>query len=163
MKFKGDTENKYDKLLASIFKAKWKSTLTEVPFSKDEVIAAAAKLNLRIKNLADVIYTYRSRRPMPGDILKTGNWVIAARGSGLYAFVRITGETTVTIPESLKVYPIPYAVPEIVAQNLASARRTRNADDCPIQPNPGCFQRLGLRPPPISHPHTHSRPRPSGD
>src|SRR5437660_10074276 len=56
---------------------------------------------------------------MPGEILKTGNWVIAARGSGLYAFVKIVGETTVTIPDSLKVYPIPYAVPEIVAQNLA--------------------------------------------
>ena len=119
MKPRGDKENKYDKLLASIFKVKWKASLTEVPFSKDEVIEAAAKLDLRIKNLADVIYTYRSRRPMPGEILKTGNWVIAARGSGLYAFVKIVGETTVTIPDSLKVYPIPYAVPEIVAQNLA--------------------------------------------
>src|SRR5437867_7087146 len=116
---KPDQGNKYDRLLASIFKQKWKTALTEVPFSKDEVIDAAAKLDLRIKNLADVIYTYRSRRPMPAEILKTGNWVIAARGSGLYAFVKIAGETTITIPDSLKVYPIPYAVPEIVAQNLA--------------------------------------------
>ncbi|HEX5223473.1 MAG TPA: hypothetical protein VFZ59_28185, partial [Verrucomicrobiae bacterium] len=98
MNAQGDKENKYDRLLASIFKAKWKAALTEVPFNKDEVIDAAAKLDLRIKNLADVIYTYRSRRPMPAAILKTGNWVIAARGSGLYAFVKITGETTVTIP-----------------------------------------------------------------
>jgi hypothetical protein len=116
---KGETENKYDKLLASIFKEKWKTSLTDVPFTKDEVIDAATKLGLKIKNLADVIYTYRSRRPMPAEILKTGNWVIAARGSGLYAFVKIAGETTVTIPASLKVYQIPYAVPEIVAQNLA--------------------------------------------
>lgn len=119
MKSPGDKENKYDKLLASIFKAKWKSSLTEIPFNKDEVIDAAAKLDLRIKNLADVIYTYRSRRQMPAEIQVTGNWVIAARGSGLYAFIKIAGETTVTIPDSLKVYPLPYAVPEIVAQNLA--------------------------------------------
>jgi hypothetical protein len=71
------TENKYDRLLASIFKTKWKASLTEVAFSKDEVIDAATKLGLRIKNLADVIYTYRSRRPMPATILKTGNWVSA--------------------------------------------------------------------------------------
>ena len=114
-----DTENKYDRLLASIFKTKWKTSLNEIPFSKDEVIDLAVKLNLRIKNLADVIYTYRSRRQMPPEIQKTGNWVIAAKGSGLYAFLKIVGETTVTIPESLKVYQITYAVPEIVAQNLA--------------------------------------------
>ena len=116
---KADPGNRYDRLLASIFKQKWKPSLIDVPFTKDEVIDVANKLGLRIKNLADVIYTYRSRRPMPSAILRTGNWVIAARGSGLYAFVKITGDTTVTIPDSLKVYPIPYAVPEIVAQNLA--------------------------------------------
>ena len=105
MKSPADKENKYDRLLASIFKGRWEASLTEVPFSKDEVIDAAAKLDLRIKNLADVIDTYRSRRAMPAGILRTGNWVIAARGSGLYAFVKIAGETTVTIPDSLKVYP----------------------------------------------------------
>jgi len=119
MKRSPDEGTKYDQLLASLFKKKWKPSLKEVPFSKDEVIDAAGALGLRIKNLADVIYTYRSRRPMPAEIRRTGNWVIAARGSGLYAFVKVAGETTVTIPETLKVYSIPYAVPEIVAQNLA--------------------------------------------
>jgi hypothetical protein len=119
MKSPSTKANQYDRLLAAVFKRKWNSSLTEVPFTKDEVIDAAGELELRLKNLADVIYTYRSRRAMPKEILKTGNWVIAARGSGLYAFVKIRGETTVAIPESLKVYPIPYAVPEIVAHNLA--------------------------------------------
>jgi hypothetical protein len=119
MKSQGTQKNKYDQLLASIFQSKWESSLTKVPFSKDEVIDAAAKLDLRIKNLADVIYTYRSRRRMPEEILKRGNWVIAAQGSGMYAFVKIAGETTVTIPHSLKVYSLPCAVPDIVAQNLA--------------------------------------------
>jgi hypothetical protein len=112
-------ENKYDRLLTSLFEAKWKAGLSELLFTKDEMIDAAERLGLRLKNLADVIYTYRSRRIMPKEILKSGNWVIAARGSGLYAFVKIAGETTVTIPDTLKIYPVPYAVPEIVAQNLA--------------------------------------------
>lgn len=119
MKSSPGDENKYDRLLAAIFKSKWKPRLAEIPFTKDEVIEVAIALGLRLKNLADVICTYRSHRPMPKEILKTGNWVIAARGSGLYAFVKVTGETTVAMPEALKVYPIPYAVPEIVAHNLA--------------------------------------------
>jgi hypothetical protein len=119
MKHTRDKENNYDRLLAAVFKKKWKASLSDVPFTKDEVIDTATSLGLRIKNLADVIYSYRSRRPMPREILAKGNWVIAARGSGLYAFVKVSGETTVTIPESLKVYSIPYAVPDIVAQNLA--------------------------------------------
>ena len=119
MKSPSSHANKYDQLLAAIFKRKWNSSLAEVPFTKDEVMDAASELGLRLKNLADVIYTYRSRRPMPKEILGTGNWVIAARGSGLYAFVKIRGDTTVAIPDSLKTYSIPYAVPEIVAHNLA--------------------------------------------
>jgi hypothetical protein len=79
MKARALKPNQYDKLLASIFKRKWTLSMAEVPFTKDEVIDVANELGLRLKNLADVIYTYRSRRPMPKEILKTGNWVIAAR------------------------------------------------------------------------------------
>jgi hypothetical protein len=73
MKSPASNANKYDQLLAAVFKRKWVSSMAEVPFTKDEVIDAASELGLRLKNLADVIYTYRSRRPMPREILKTGN------------------------------------------------------------------------------------------
>jgi hypothetical protein len=73
---------KYDQLLVSLFKKKWKPSLSEIPFSKDEVIDAAGALGLRIKNLADVIYTYRSRRPMPDKIRRTGNWVPSSPARG---------------------------------------------------------------------------------
>jgi len=119
MKSSDGKGNQYDRLVACLFRERWKEALSEVAFTKDEVIDTAARLGLKIKNLADVVYTYRSRRPMPAEISEKGNWVIAARGAGKYAFVRIVAETTVTVPESLKTYPIPYAVPDIVAQNLA--------------------------------------------
>jgi hypothetical protein len=114
-----DQENAYDQLLVSVFKAKWKAGLDELSFTKDDLIDTATELGLRIKNLADVLYTYRSRRAFPAHIAAKGNWIIASKGSGKYAFVRVTRAATVEIPPTLKLFPIPYAVPEIVATNLA--------------------------------------------
>jgi hypothetical protein len=115
-----DQENAYDQLLVSIFKAKWKAGVDELAFSKDDLIDTALTLGLRIKNIADVLYTYRSRKPFPAHIASRGNWIIASKGSGKYAFVRVTHAAIVDIPPTLKLFPIPYAVPEIVANNLAN-------------------------------------------
>ena len=113
-------DNAYDQLLIAVFKGKWRPGLNELAFSKDDLIDTAARLNLRIKNLADVLYTYRSRRPFPAQIVEKGNWIIAAKGSGKYAFVKVTQAAIVEVPSTLKIFPIPYAVPEIVAANLAN-------------------------------------------
>ncbi|MGA2052022.1 MAG: endonuclease [Opitutales bacterium] len=114
------SDNAYDRLLAALFQKRWKKGVDEIPFTKDDMIDAAAQLGLRIKNLADVLYTYRSRRVFPPSVVSKGNWILAAKGSGKYAFVRVAQAATVEIPSTLKLYPIPYAVPEIVAMNLAN-------------------------------------------
>ena len=111
--------NAYDKVLIAVFKKHWRTGLTEVFFSKDDLINEASRIGVRIKNLADILYTYRSRRALPDEIKSKGNWVIAARGSGKYAFVVVAGSSVVEISRHLKIYPIPYAVPEIVGSNLA--------------------------------------------
>ncbi|MDD5199588.1 MAG: hypothetical protein PHC88_07265 [Terrimicrobiaceae bacterium] len=111
--------NAYDQVLTAVFLKYWREDVAEVLFTKDDLIDEAARIGLRIKNLADVLYTYRSRRALPSELTSRGNWVIASRGAGKYAFVTVPGESIVQIPSHLKVYPIPYAVPEIVASNLA--------------------------------------------
>lgn len=111
--------NAYDRVLSAVFAKHWHEGLTEVLFSKDDLIDEAARLGVRIKNLADVLYAFRSRRALPEAMRTKGNWVIASRGAGLYAFVIVEGESKIHIPPHLKVYDIPYAVPEIVADNLA--------------------------------------------
>lgn len=111
--------NAYDQVLIELFKTRFKRGMSEVAFDKDDLIDTAAKLGLRIKNLADVLYSYRSRRDFPEEIAKKGNWILAQKGSGKYAFLKVTQSATVDIPSTLKIYPIPYAVPEIVAMNLA--------------------------------------------
>jgi len=111
--------NAYDQVLIRVFRKHWKTGLAEIPFSKDDLIDAAAAVGLRIKNIADILYTYRSRRKLPDTLREKGNWIIAAKGSGKYAFVSVSGASIVQIPGHIKIYPIPYAVPEIVATNLA--------------------------------------------
>lgn len=110
--------NAYGRVLTRVFEQHWNAKLTEVPFSKDDVLDAAQALDLRIKNAADILYTFRSRQELPEAITKRGNWIIASRGSGLYAFVKIDGHSQVIIPKTLKAFPIPYAVPDIVAMHL---------------------------------------------
>jgi hypothetical protein len=113
------TDNSYDQVIAHVFRRRWTEGATEVFFSKDDLIDAAHELKLRIKNVADILYTFRSRRGLPAGIAALGQWVISSHGSGRYAFTALSGQTLVEVPISLKCYPIPYAVPEIVAANLA--------------------------------------------
>ena len=112
--------NAYDCVLVAVFSKHWRKGSKEVHFTKDDLIDEAAHNGLRVKNIADILYTYRSRRPLPPELQRLGNWVIAAKGAGKYAFQSVTGNSTIEIPSHLKIYPIPYAVPEIVAANLAN-------------------------------------------
>jgi hypothetical protein len=114
-----ETENAYDRVLLRVFQKRWKPGKTEVPFDKDDVMDAAAALKLRIKNAADIIYTFRSRRKLPEEIARHGNWVISSRGSGRYALEQVGGAVLVEVPKTLKAFPVPYAVPEIVAAHLS--------------------------------------------
>jgi hypothetical protein len=111
--------NAYDQVLVAVFGKYWRKGLKEVLFTKDDLIDEAARLGVRVKNIADILYTYRSRRPLPAELKRRGNWVISAKGAGKYAFQAVTGLSRIEIPAHLKIYPIPYAVPEIVAANLA--------------------------------------------
>lgn len=110
----------YDLVIEAVFFKQWRKGLAEVPFSKDDLMDAAKMLGLRIKNPSDILYTYRSRKQLPSRLLQEGHWVISARGAGSYAFVRVDREPIIEIPSQLKAYPVPYAVPEIVAANIAA-------------------------------------------
>ncbi len=71
-------------------------TLDDVPFTKDEVVTQAdeiLRLGLAtgkdIKNVPDIVYTFRARADLPAEILANGHYAIVGRGKGRYAFVRI--------------------------------------------------------------------------
>jgi hypothetical protein len=109
----------YDQVITAVFRKRFGKEADVIPFSKDDLIDAANEAGLRIKNVADILYTFRSRRDLPPELQAKGNWVIASHGSGRYAFERVKGKSAVEIPTHIKTYPIPYAVPEIVATHIA--------------------------------------------
>lgn len=69
----------------------------EVPFTKEDVVRHSERLRalglggpeLNVKNLPDIIYTFRARAELPPEIARHGHYAIVGRGKGRYAFVRI--------------------------------------------------------------------------
>ncbi|MDD2763901.1 MAG: hypothetical protein PHE83_08025 [Opitutaceae bacterium] len=112
------TPNRYSQIVLAVFRTRWTRGAEQIFFTQDDLIAEAKKVGASVKNLPDVLYTFRDRQPLPAEILKTGNWVIDARGPGQYALLKIEGPTKIELPSRPKVYDIPYAVPDIVAANL---------------------------------------------
>ncbi|MEI8122104.1 MAG: endonuclease [bacterium] len=119
MKRKKAADNRYASLIESIFCGGYKSGMTEIPFHRDELTAAAKKLRIKLpKNLGDVIYSIRYRMPLPGAIAKTQpegmEWVIEGRGKSQYAF-RLVAINRILPNTQLAVIKIPDATPEIVS------------------------------------------------
>ncbi len=87
--------------------------LIEYPFDKEFLDQLAAEL--RIKNIPDIIYSYRSgRRPFPFEMLEAGYWVIRGKGKGKYSLVRLNTPVELYLPYDLEATLIPDATPEIV-------------------------------------------------
>ena len=83
--------NRYSRLIEHIFEKHHEPGAEIVPFERDELATAAADLGVRLpKNLGDVIYSFRHRNDLPESIRDTApfgkEWLIAARGRGIYAF-----------------------------------------------------------------------------
>lgn len=116
--------NRYQSLIAHIFAKGYRKGKTVVPFSRDELIHTAAFLEIAVpKNIGDVLYSFRYRNPLPGEILKTQTkgmeWVIEGSGRAEYEF-RLVPINRIEPNENLVTIKIPDATPEIVASNSLS-------------------------------------------
>lgn len=113
------SQNRYQAILAKIFEDRLQPGVTDVPFSREDLVAAAAGLGIDLpKNLGDVIYAVRYRTPFPAAILahqpEGKEWTIMGRGRAQYAFV--LGDVNRIEPNpALASVKIPDATPEIIA------------------------------------------------
>jgi len=75
------------------------------------------------KNLGDVLYSFRYRRPLPDSILATcghgQEWIIKSVGSAKYSF-RLMPVTRIEPQQGRYQIKVPDATPEIVAQHKLS-------------------------------------------
>ncbi len=114
----------YNRIIERIFFAHYKKNLTSFEFERDEIEKAARALRLEPpKNLGDVVYSYRYRRPLPSRIRETcadnEEWIISGVGTARYRFRKVpTGR--IEPRQGLYQIKVPDATPEIVAQHALS-------------------------------------------
>lgn len=111
--------NRYDAIIRWVFDQNHQPGRNRVEFRREEINEAARVLGIPTpKNLGDVVYSYRSRRALPEDIVRLApagkSWVILGTGPGAYAFVA-KRPLVISPTQGLARTRIPNATPELVA------------------------------------------------
>jgi hypothetical protein len=114
----------YSRIIERIFFRHYKKGAKSVDFNRDEIGEVARELKIASpKNLGDVLYSFRYRRPLPYSVLTTCSegkeWIIKSTGAAKYSFRTVP----ITRIEPLKgryQIKVPDATPEIVAQHKLS-------------------------------------------
>jgi hypothetical protein len=106
--------------------ATWRAALAaskhrdEIPFSKEDLVKHGDELRrlgitprgAAVKNVPDIIYTYRARSDLPAEILAHGDYAIVGRGKGRYAFYKIQRPNRVSPPAQRMTVPVPDVIPK---------------------------------------------------
>jgi len=109
----------YDAIIGRVFADHYRAGVSEFEFDRIELTDAAKALGLEDpKNLGDLIYSFRYRKPLPERIRSTATgeleWTIEPAGRGKYRF-RLAQVSRILPREDLVVIKIPDSTPEIIA------------------------------------------------
>jgi hypothetical protein len=114
----------YSRIIEKVFFRRYKKGAKSLDFSREEIGEVARELKIPVpKNLGDVLYSFRYRRPLPDSILATcgegEEWVIRSIGSAKYSFC-VMPITRIEPQRGRYQIKVPDATPEIVAQHKLS-------------------------------------------
>ena len=81
----------YEKIIERVFLDRYSPGDVKVEFVRDDLVDASEKLGVSVpKNLGDILYAFRYRRPLPQTILDTApadrEWTIRGAGPAAYVF-----------------------------------------------------------------------------
>ena len=118
MNSSAEKSSRYKQIVEFIFHAHYEVSADRFEFSRSEINVAADTLGLdRVLNVGDLLYSFRSRQPLPNSIRSTApdgfEWIIEAAGRAKYKF-RCAKISRVTPQLHLLKIKIPEATPEIV-------------------------------------------------
>ncbi|MCY4060907.1 MAG: endonuclease [Chloroflexi bacterium] len=113
-------ENSYSRIIEDIFLRYFKDGDSLVFFAREDIVSSAERLDISLpKNLGDVVYAFRHRRPLPDAIVRHSpegqSWVIVGKGRAKYAF-ELKPVSKTQPDQMLPVTKIPDATPGIVAR-----------------------------------------------
>lgn len=114
----------YNGIIKRVFLDRYQPGDTEVGFVREDLVDTARSLGVPVpRNLGDVLYTFRYRRPLPNAILRTAptgkEWTIRGAGSAAYTF-RLVTVNRIVPNAALMTIKIPDATPEIVSAHAMS-------------------------------------------
>ncbi len=109
----------YNQVICEIFRKYYKTGITEFEFTRTELKEVGDKLGIDSKNLGDVLYAYRFRRPLPKEITDTEpdglQWIIQLAGRAIYKF-SLEKINRIVPNKSLIKIKIPDSTPEIIVR-----------------------------------------------
>lgn len=113
-----DNQAIYDSIIEWVFKNYYKKDVTEFIFERSELIKGAKKLEVNApKNLGDLIYSFRYRKPLPKSITATAKrnteWIIEPAGRAKYRF-KLAKISRILPRKDLLAVKIPDSTPEII-------------------------------------------------
>ena len=111
---------RYAAIIEEIFRVRHQPGQRSFEFERDDIVAAASKLGLRLpKNLGDVIYSFRYRAQLPEPVLATApsgqTWIIRSVGRSRYKFALVL-DTPLVPNANLTATKIPDATPGMIAK-----------------------------------------------
>lgn len=111
--------NRYETLVEKIFLDIYRKGVTELPFERTDLEAAATELGIKLpKNLGDILYSFRYRASMPARILATQTkgreWIIEGAGRARYSF-KLVPINRIVPNAALMEIKVPDATPEIIS------------------------------------------------
>ena len=114
----------YEKIIERVFLDRYSPGDVKVDFVRDDLVDASEKLGVSVpKNLGDILYAFRYRRPLPQTILDTApadkEWTIRGAGPAAYVF-RLVTVNRIVPNAALMTIKIPDATPEIVSAHAMS-------------------------------------------
>ncbi|MDR1428535.1 MAG: hypothetical protein LBJ08_12410 [Bifidobacteriaceae bacterium] len=120
-------QSKYSQILVHVFDQHYRPGTKVVAFARTEFVAAAAALGIDLpKNLGDVLYSFRYRRPLPAEIASRAPegmvWIIVGVGDAVYEF-RAVADQPLTPNRHLRAIKIPDSTPGIIAQHALGSEQ----------------------------------------
>src|SRR6266404_134413 len=119
-----EKEARYDAVVSELFRRHYKPKSNSFDFERAELLDIIQALKLvSIKNLGDILYTYRFRREFPSSITETATpgleWAIKLAGRGRYKF-RLGPPSRIIPRPDMAAIKVPDSTPEIIAKYAQS-------------------------------------------
>ncbi|MTJ13804.1 endonuclease [Anabaena sp. UHCC 0187] len=116
-------EGLYNSVITGIFQRYHQTGLEYFEFNRNELPEIAKELGIQsAKNLGDILYAFRFRKPLPKVITDTAptglEWIIELNGTGNYCF-RLVKINRIIPNLNLIPIKIPDATPEIINQYMS--------------------------------------------